>query len=131
MKIRIKSFWPGIIGLILATVLFCLPGKEFPEEDWFSKIYLDKWIHVGLFVVLVILWCLPLIHRIDNATRLRHWFRWIALGFIGYGIVIEFIQGNFIANRTFGIDDMAADAIGCGIGLLFAVGQLRNQNLQG
>jgi len=130
MKIRIKSFWPASIGLVLATTLFCLPGKEFPEQDWFEKILLDKWIHVGLFTVLVALWCLPLINRISEMSRLRNLFIWITVGFIGYGIVIEFIQGNFIPYRTFGIDDMVADAIGCGIGLLFANKQRKHQKFQ-
>jgi hypothetical protein len=127
MKIRIRSFWPAIIGFVLATTLFCLPGKKFPEADWFEKLFLDKWIHVGLFVVLVSMWCLPFIHRITELTRLRTIFIWISLGFIGYGIVIEFVQGNFIPYRTFGIDDMVADAIGCGIGFLFANRQLKQQ----
>jgi VanZ family protein len=129
MTIQIKSFWPALIGLAVATTLFCLPGKEFPEQDWFSKIFLDKWVHVGLFAVLVGLWCLPLIHRMRELTRLRNLFIWITLGFIGYGIVIEFVQGNFIPYRTLGVDDMVADAVGCGIGYLFANRQLRKQRL--
>ncbi len=130
MKIQIKSFWPAIIGLLIATVLFCLPGQEFPKQDWFAEIFLDKWIHVGLFAVLVALWCMPLMHRIDELARLRSLFIWISVGFMFYGIVIEFIQGNFIPYRTLGIDDMVADALGCGIGFLFVNRQLKNQKFQ-
>lgn len=130
MKIRIKSFWPAVSGFVLATVLLCLPGKRFPHQSWFEKFFLDKWIHVGLFAVLVALWCLPLINRINEMTRLRNLFIWIALGFIGYGIVIEFVQGNFIPYRSFGIDDMVADAVGCGVGFLFATKQLKYQKFQ-
>lgn len=122
---KVRSFIPGIIGLIVATVLFCLPGKEFPEQDWFAKIYLDKWVHIGLFAVLVSLWTLPFIHRIDDAPRLRVLFIWIALCLVVYGVAIEFIQGWFIPYRTFGIDDIAADVIGCGAGLLFALRRVR------
>lgn len=127
MKIALKSFWPAVVGLIVATVLLLLPGREFPKEDWFSKIYLDKWIHLGLFAMLVALWSLPFISRIDEGSKLRNIFFWIAMGFIVYGIAIEFIQGNFIPYRTFGVDDMIADAVGSGIGFLFARRQLRNQ----
>lgn len=118
MKIQLKSFWPGLIALTGATILFCLPGNEFPESDLFDLLQADKWIHVGLFGVLVILWCLPLEHRINDPIRLKNFFIGIAIGFILYGIAIEFIQGNFIPKRTLGIDDMIADGIGCGVGFL-------------
>ena len=120
MKFTIKSFWPAILFLIVATVLFCLPGEEFPEKSWFELIYLDKWVHVGLFAVLVLLWSLPMSHRVKDQSRLRNVLIWIMLSFICYGIIIEVIQGRYIPNRTFGVDDMVADAIGCGVGFFFA-----------
>ena len=129
MSIKIRSFWFAIIALVGATILFCLPGQEFPQEDWFAMIFLDKWIHVGLFAGLVGLWCLPFIHRIEEIPKLKNIFIRITLGFILYGIAIEFIQGNFIQHRTFGIDDMIADAIGSGVGLLFAKWQLKKQRV--
>lgn len=129
MKIQIKSFWPGIISFIIATVLFCLPGQEFPTEEWFGKVLLDKWIHVGLFASLVACWCLPFIPRFEDEMKIRSIFIKITLAFISYGIAIEFIQGSFIPFRSFGVDDMIADAIGCGVGFLFSKHQLKNQKL--
>ena len=120
MRIAIKSFWPAVISLVGATVLFCLPGNEFPEKSWFEEIHLDKWVHVGLFAVLVLLWSLPLLHKIKIQSRLQKALIWTAVAFIIYGIVIEVIQGRFIPNRTFGVDDMVADAIGCGLGFFLA-----------
>jgi VanZ like family len=129
MKVRIKTFWLGVIALIGATILFCLPGEEFPQEDWFAEVFLDKWIHVGLFAGLTGLWCLPFIYRISEILKLRNLFMRITIGFVLYGIAIEFIQGNFIPNRSFGVDDMVADAVGCGVGFLFANWQLRKQKV--
>ncbi|HMG89861.1 MAG TPA: VanZ family protein [Chryseolinea sp.] len=120
MRISIKTFWPAAISLIGATVLFCLPGDEFPEKSWFDKIYLDKWVHVGLFAVLVLLWSLPLLHKIKIHSRLQKALVWTAVAFVVYGIIIELIQGRFIPHRTFGVDDMVADAIGCGLGFFLA-----------
>ena len=129
MKISIRTFWLATIALIGATILFCLPGEEFPQEDWFAKIFLDKWIHVGLFAVLTGLWCLPFIHRIEQIPKLRNYFVLIALAFVLYGVGIEFIQGNFIPHRSFGVDDMIADAIGCGVGFVFSNWQLNKQKI--
>ncbi len=127
MKIPIRSFWPAIFTFVLATFLFCLPGKKLPEQDWLSFIHIDKWVHVGLFAVLVSFWCLPLIFRIPDRKRTFNIFKWIALIAFGYGVLMEFVQENFIPFRTFGIDDMIADAIGCGIGLWFANDQLKRR----
>lgn len=127
MKIMLRSFIPATIAFIVATVLFCLPGDEFPEQEWFGKVLLDKWIHIGLFAVLVVLWCLPFISRRNNKSQLLSLFIKITIAFGLYGITVEFIQGNFVPNRTFGIDDMVADSIGCALGLWFANWQLRKQ----
>ena len=116
MRIAIKTFWPAAIFLIGATVLFCLPGDEFPEKSWFDKIYLDKWVHVGLFTVLVLLWSLPLLHKIKIQSRLQKALVWTAVAFVIYGIAIELIQGRFIPYRGFAVGDIVADAIGCGLG---------------
>lgn len=118
MKVKIKTFWPGIVMLILATIAFFIPGPELPKQEWMIDISIDKLVHVGLFAVLVVLWCLPAMVRIQRADRQRSILLWITLGFLLYGILIEFIQGNFIEGRTFGVDDMIADALGCLIGFL-------------
>ncbi len=128
MKIVVKTFWPGVVAFAAATVLFCLPGNEFPKNDWFSKIFLDKWIHVGLFATLVSLWCLPFVSKKRGARNLSHIFVWIAIGFIAYGVMIEFIQDKYVPNRSFGVDDMIADSIGSAIGVMFSSWQRKIQN---
>jgi len=129
MKIQIRSFWPAIIAFILATILFCLPGDKFPEDELFNIFQVDKIIHVGLFAFMVILWSLPFISRVENSGRLINIFIGVALGFVLYGILIEFIQGSFIRNRTMGIDDMIADALGCGVGFIAAKKLLNSRKL--
>ncbi len=114
-----RSFWPAVIVTLVATVAFVIPGKELPTKDWFHDIYLDKWVHVGLFAALVIVWCLPFVYRSVDPIKTKTLSWRIALIFLVYGIVIEIIQGNFIPNRTFGVDDILADAIGCLIGFWF------------
>jgi VanZ family protein len=119
VRIEIKSFLPGILGFIVATMLFCLPGEEFPEAGWLDQLHLDKFIHVGLFIMLVVLWCLPAGYRLENKKRVDTIYIWITVAFIIYGIAIEFIQRNFIPHRSFDFFDIVADAIGCGLGFFF------------
>jgi VanZ family protein len=95
-----------------------LPGSAFPEKDWFDKIWLDKWIHIGLFSILVILWCR--IYSIKEGEKLSL-FLYISFSCFLYGIAMEFVQKYLIPNRSFDPGDIVADGIGCAIGLLFAL----------
>ena len=54
---RLLAFSPGIGWLIICTILLTLPGTSFPKEDWLDKIWFDKWVHIGLFGGMVLLWC--------------------------------------------------------------------------
>lgn len=48
---------------------------------------------------------------VDHTSRLP-WFLLITISTIAYGIVMEFVQRDFIPNRSFDIWDIAADSIG-------------------
>jgi hypothetical protein len=122
MRIRVKSFWPAVGMLILATVLFCIPGNTLPDEDWLGKISADKLIHVGLFAALVALWGLPFVARVHldaNSRSVKSILIWVVAVAVVYGIVIEIIQGAYIPNRSYSLADMVADAIGSVVGGLF------------
>ena len=117
MKIQTKSFAPALIGLIVATLLFCLPGNQFSKAGWLEELELDKVVHIGLFTMLVFLWCLPFRSRVKQ-QRLNKIYLTITLAFVGYGIVIEFVQRNLIPYRSFDFFDIVADTVGCVIGLI-------------
>lgn len=38
-----------------------------------------------------------------------------------YGAGMEFVQKHFVRNREFDMGDIAANAIGCGLGLIFSL----------
>lgn len=109
---------------IIATVLFTLPGTDFPKEDWLDKIWFDKWVHIGIFILLVVLWCLAWKSLKQNritSANLKRAFWTIAILFIAYGVAIEFIQKYFIPFRSFDVTDMIADSIGSFIGVIFSI----------
>jgi hypothetical protein len=143
--IVIRSYVPGIAVFVFSTVLFCIPGNQLLRDDWLSRIYFDKWVHVGLFAVLVSLWCLPVIarrartiagnrnvvaslsgkesHERADGSALAGRLIIVVIMAIAYGIAIEFIQETFIPNRGLSIGDMVADSIGSVVGALFAWSQ--------
>ena len=105
----------SIAWLLLMTVLLCIPGTRLPKINWSSKIFLDKWIHVFLFLVLIILWCRAILRKTKNR------FLIITLLGIMYGIVMEIVQHFFIPFRSFDYADMVANSIGAIAGCFISV----------
>jgi VanZ family protein len=114
------SFIPAIAWLILSIILLTLPGSSFPKENWFDKIWLDKWIHIGMFAIMVILWCWAMLKKNPDGIRLRTLFIWIGLASLAYGIGMEFVQKYFIPNRSFDVGDIIADGFGCTLGVIYS-----------
>lgn len=118
IRINIYKFVPGIAWFFIVLVLMCMPGKEFPTVDWFSKIYFDKWVHTGIFALLAFLFMLPIaLSPMSNKEKLQ-WFIRIAIATSVWGLTTEFIQKYFIAGRSFDLLDWAADSLGAALAFL-------------
>jgi VanZ family protein len=115
------SFFFPVLWLIISIVLLTLPGTAFPKENWLDKIWFDKWVHIGMFAIMVTLWCWASqkIYSVDSS--LRKVFIWIGLAGLAYGAGMEFIQRYLIPYRSFDIGDIIADGIGCAIGVIFSM----------
>lgn len=118
-KIR-PSFIPGILWFALVTFLLTLPGSAIPKEDWLGKIWFDKWVHIGLFAVMVVLWCWALLRTQSKNGNLFKAFLFCAILWFAYGIGMEFVQKYFVSNRSFDEGDIIADGLGCLAGLMFS-----------
>jgi VanZ family protein len=110
---RSSSIFIAIAWLLLVTFLLCLPGSEFPTITWLNKIWFDKWVHIGLFLVLVAVWCRLYVNK---KTFLQ-----IGLIALLYGVVMELVQHYFIPFRSLDVGDIVADGIGCVAGYYVAV----------
>lgn len=108
----LKSKVLAIAWLLLMCILFVIPGSALPEQNWFADIQLDKWVHIGLFSVLVFLWA----SAFDLGLPSNSWIV-IAIAIL-YGIAVEFVQKTWIPNRSFDLYDVVADAIGSVVGLI-------------
>lgn len=92
--------------------MLTLPGSAIPHTDWFDTIQLDKWIHAILFGGLCIAF-INMVHSLsNNPTQKIIYALFITLFVIVYGVVIEFVQRDYIPNRSFDIWDIIADAVG-------------------
>jgi len=121
LKKPVPGFLPAIGWLIISTVLLTIPGTSFPKEDWLDKIWLDKWVHLGMFTILVILWCWGGLRARASIQKRKIFFTMIAILGIVYGLGMELVQHYFIPNRSFDTGDLLADAAGCMAGLIYSV----------
>ncbi len=109
----VKKFIPGIAWFFLILFLICLPGSRLPTvETWLNDIYFDKWIHTGLFAVLVFLFIYPMSKLSMPLEAKRNTAIKIAIAACTWGLTTEFIQKFFITDRSFDLFDLAADCLG-------------------
>jgi len=106
---------------IISVILLTLPGSAIPKEDWLGKIWIDRWVHIGMFSIMVFLWCKTMLKMDIENKKLKIIFFFIAEICFGYGIGMEFVQKYFIPNRSFDVGDIIADAIGCSVGLVYSI----------
>lgn len=114
------SFAFPLLWLIISTVLLTIPGTAFPKENWLNKIWFDKWVHIGLFAIMVVLWCWAMQRLNYTKEKLKRAFILIALGWLCYGIGMEFVQKYCVANRSFDSGDIIADGLGCLAGFIYS-----------
>lgn len=107
-----RTKWVAVGWLLFITLLFFLPGSAFPRENFLTKIYLDKWIHAGLFGALLFMW------RSSFNYSSRYYTIMLLLAAFIYGIAVEIVQKNWVPNRDFDLYDVAADMTGALLGLL-------------
>ena len=118
-KISIKKFLPGIAWFFIVLVLTCLPGDDIPSAEWLDKIYFDKWVHVGIFGLLTVLFCWPFYKSDFSAKQRLNYFIRITIAVSIWGLTIEFIQRFYIPGRSYDLLDWAADSVGALIAFWF------------
>lgn len=115
MLLFISKYRIGTIAWTISLILFSLPGSAFPSSGWMQWIHFDKIIHIGLFAGLFIAWAYPCIDK--KNSNYRFLLIWTLL--VVYGILVEFMQDNWIVNRSFELMDWVADIIGTSLGWIF------------
>jgi VanZ family protein len=109
-----KPFWP-LAWTIAIQVLLCLPGSSIPTGGLFNIPELDKVVHVILFGGCTGLWCYFFYLKGKPAASLKSIFFIVYLLVAANGIILEFIQRDYIPNRSFDLGDIIADVLSASI----------------
>ena len=108
---------PGICWLILVLLLSLTPGEEMPQHV-VSLVAFDKLMHWFFYGMLTHLWLVGLKKQYYSVYLKRNAVWIILSSVIVLGIIIEFLQGEFVSGRFFEIWDILANIIGCLMGIL-------------
>ena len=98
-----------------------LPGSALPHQSWLARFRVDKWVHIFLFAILVILWARAVWKKSPINKKAMITYIMIGIAGLGYGIGMEFVQRYFVFHRSYDNGDILADGLGCSIGVLYSV----------
>ena len=119
-QVPYRYYIPGLIWFTILTILLIIPGSTLPKNPFFELLQIDKWVHIFLFSGLILLWTLPAAYAGMEIDTRRSWNLSMLFMAISFGIVMEFVQENWIPNRSFEATDMLADSVGSIIGWLLS-----------
>src|SRR4051812_28811611 len=105
-------------ALIWAVVIFILcsmPGRLIPAVSWLELLSFDKWVHAGVFFVLVSLFQIAVKTNHQN-PKLTYLYFVLS---ITYGGTLEIMQATVFSERSADWLDMIANSFGCVMALGF------------
>jgi len=101
-----------IAWTVITIILLCLPGSAIPSTGVFSTKGIDKVVHTILFGGIVLLGAFNLYYHRDNKQKWQVIIVLLTLFSIGLGTGLEFLQRDYIPNRSFDGYDIIADSTG-------------------
>ena len=105
------------LAVLWALVIFGLcsmPGRLIPTVSWLELLSFDKWVHAGVFFVLVTLFGISVTAHQQNKNLVYLYFILSVL----YGGTLEIMQATVFSERSADWLDMIANSFGCLIALL-------------
>ncbi len=105
------------LAIFWALVIFGLcsmPGSLIPTVSWLELLSFDKWVHAGVFFILVTLFEISVTAHQQNKNLIYLYFIISVL----YGGLLEIMQATVFSERSADWLDMIANSFGCLMALL-------------
>ena len=107
-----------MLWALIILILCGIPGRDIPHISFLELLSFDKFVHAGIFFVLLLLTLRGFLMQ-SRFARLKSSSRFIAaLICIAYGGLLEIMQGTLFQERSADIYDFIANSFGCLMGLL-------------
>lgn len=111
-EVSFKKFIPAIIWLLLVLILIMIPGKQLPESEFLFEINFDKFVHVGMFGLLAVLFSWPFYKTTIPKNKKILYFIIIAVLTSAFGYSTELMQKYWAQGRSYSLMDWLADTGG-------------------
>jgi VanZ family protein len=109
--------FPALVWALFIFVITLLPGKYIPPVSIWDFASFDKLVHTGVFAVLLYLFMKGFTKQYAFSF-LRSYTAVTAFSIcFFYGFLMETMQGLFLVDRYFDIFDVAANSVGCVLGI--------------
>ena len=111
MRLKGALFVPIAYTALIASSCL-MPASAFKAFTFDSIFQLDKILHLTLYYVFIVLWSL-----VYKVITVRQKYVLLIVG-IAYGVLIEVLQATMSLGRSYELDDIIANTIGCVLGVL-------------
>lgn len=124
---RSLYFFPALIWAGIILWLSLLPGNDLPKWQFLELIFIDKWVHIFLHLILALLLFSGAFFIKKNSPSGIAQFYFIVICML-YGTLIEVLQETLTTTRHFEWGDIAVDTLGAILGILFSRYLLKKKN---
>ncbi len=106
--------WVPVFWTLLIIFLLIIPGSGLPPvSKWWKFEGYDKVIHFLMFASFVVVWSWHYGYiKANNPHKWRLWVLCFTMISIILGVVMEYVQRDYIPNRSFDVYDIVADTAG-------------------
>ena len=111
-EVSLKKFIPAILWLVVVLILIMIPGKQLPESEFLFEIDFDKFVHVGIFGLLAVLFSWPFYKTAIPKNKKIIYFIIIAILISAFGYTTELMQKYWAQGRSYSLMDWLADSGG-------------------
>lgn len=108
------SYKLAIGWAIIIFGLCSMPGRLIPSVNWLELLSFDKWVHAGVFFILVSLLGISVTAHQQNKNIFYLFFLLSVL----YGGALEIMQAKCFSERSADWQDVIANTFGCLMALL-------------
>ncbi len=108
----------SLLWALIILILCGIPGRDIPHISFLEILSFDKFVHAGIFFVLILLTIREFLVQ-SNFIKLQRSAKLIAfIVCVIYGGLLEIMQATLFEERSADLFDFAANSLGCIIGIL-------------
>lgn len=108
----------SLLWAMIILILCGIPGRDIPHISFLEILSFDKFVHAGVFFVLILLTIRGFLLQ-TNFIKLQRSAKLVALIVcIIYGGLLEIMQGTMFEDRSADVFDFIANSLGCVLGML-------------